>query len=653
MSGHISAYLKRSSNQYVKWHPWSEDAFERAAKEDKPVFLSSGAIWCHWCHVMAEECFYNKEIAGFLNDNFICIKLDRDERPDIDRRYQAAVALMGSQTGWPLSVFLTPDKKPFYGGTYFPPEERAGRPGFKNILKAVLSFYRNNRDELSEYTLKVIDSLKPASEDREELKPDSLDRAVSKILSAFDPENGGFGKAPKFPMPGAIEFLTNRYLFAPDERIGDAVRKTLTSMALGGFHDHIGGGFHRYTTDEAWVMPHFEKMADDNAFLLRNYLSGYYVFGDTFFKEIAEDIISFTRTVLSDPEGGFYASQDADVTPYDEGGYFTWTGKEMRSILNEDEYRAASLFLLHDAGSMHHDASKKVLYAKMKAEEAGEAAGNDPQEFKRLIAQAREKLLMARNCRQTPFVDRTMYTSINGMYISSYILGYRILNDISLKNFALKSIDRIMSLRFIDGTLYHSEGTKALFDDYAHIINALISAYEVTGKRRYTDLAEHLMETCIAELWDKENGGFYDSTEQLLGLRIKGIEDIQCPSANSISIVTLLQLNFMTGKRSYLKYAEKVLECFSATAQEIGIHAGYYFCALDAYFNALDLKVYAAPDSSLSKTVLSSLAPYMNVLYGEENGSVLPCFKHICHEPVRDPESWNYFLRKNVYNGLA
>ena len=647
--GHTSAYFKRSSSQKVNWHPWSEDIFEKARNEDKPVFLSSGAVWCHWCHVMADECFKDDEIAGILNKNFICIKLDRDERPDIDRRYQQAVALMGSSTGWPLSVFLTPDKKPFYGGTYFPPEERAGIPGFKNILNAIISFYGENRDEISQYTEKVMDSLRPASSDSEKLNIAHIEIAATKILSAFDPVNGGFGNAPKFPMPGAIEYLTNRYFFTREERAGDAVRKTLTSMALGGFHDHVGGGFHRYAVDEAWTIPHFEKMADDNALLLRNYLSGYYVFGDTFYKEIAEGIIRFIGSVLSDPEGGFYASQDADVITNDEGGYFTWTAEEIRGILDEDEHEVISLHLLHDAGSMHHDGSKKVLYAAMKAEDMSAELGKDPQEVKRLIGQAKEKMLKARNNRETPFIDRTMYTSNNGMFISSYIFGYRILNDITLKEFAVKSIERTIRCRFINKSLFHSEGTEALFDDYVHIMDALLSVYEVTGETRYLALADDLMEICINKLWDEENSGFYDSTDQLLGMQIKGIEDIPHPSPNSICINVLLKLNFMTGKKRYHEYAVKTLELFSTSAREIGIHAGYYFCALDSYFNTLNLNVYSAPHSSLSKSVISSFRPYMNVLYGEEKGSVIPCFENVCYEPVQTPEEWRSFLQEKIY----
>ncbi|MBL7032451.1 MAG: thioredoxin domain-containing protein, partial [Nitrospira sp.] len=398
------------------------------------------------------------------------------------------------------------------------------------------------------------------------------------------------------------------------------------------------------------VMPHFEKMADDNAMLLRNYLIGYYVFGDIFYKEIAEGMIRFIGSVLSDPEGGFYTSQDADVMADDEGGYFTWTNDEIRDVLDEDEFEVVSLHLLHDAGTMHHNSSKKVLYAAMNAEEISVLLEKDLQEVKSLIGRAKEKLLNARNNRETPYIDTTMYTSNNGMFISAYILGYRMLNDITLKEFAVKSIDKIMKTRFINGTLFHSEGTEALFDDYVHIMDALISVYEVTGEARYMDLADELMDICINKLWDKENGGFYDSTDKLLGIQIKGIEDVPHPSPNSICIKVLLKLHFMTGNERYYKYAEKALELFSGHAMEMGIHAGYYFCALDSYFNTLNLNIYSASDSTLSKAVLASFTPHMNMLYGEDRDSVVPCFKSVCYEPVNNPEDWKCFLQEKHQN---
>jgi uncharacterized protein YyaL (SSP411 family) len=364
-----SAYLKHAAHQRIDWYAWSEEAFEKAHREDKPVFLSTGAIWCHWCHVMAQESFENEEIIKLLNDNFVNVKLDRDERPDIDRIYQNAVAAMGAGGGWPLSVFLTHDKMPFYGGTYFPPEDLYGRPGFKKVLKAVLELFTSKKEEISHYTGKLINALKPKPMDLEDLKESEVGKAVEKILSELDPQNGGFGTAPKFPMTGALEFLINRYVLTSKESIRHAVKKTLESMAKGGFHDQIQGGFHRYSTDEAWIIPHFEKMADDNAWLLRNYIDAYAIFGDEYFKDVATGIINFIQEVLSDTDGGFYASQDADVTPDDEGGYFTWTDEDFRKVMSDEEYRILSLYLFHEKGTMHHDGAKRVLFVSLEKNE--------------------------------------------------------------------------------------------------------------------------------------------------------------------------------------------------------------------------------------------------------------------------------------------
>jgi len=313
-----SAYLRHAANQKIDWQPWSDEAFDKAKQENKPVFLSTGAVWCHWCHVMATESFEDEETARLMNALFISIKLDRDERPDIDRRYQQAVAAMGGGSGWPLSVFLTPDKEPFYGGTYFPPEDRQGRPGFKKVLVAAHDFFRTRNDDMRAYSRRVMEALKP-----EALQPGTINESMvfdaeQAMVVLADRINGGFGKAPKFPMPGALEFLIRRAALNPGSEAATVARTMLTAMASGGFHDHLGGGFHRYSVDEAWIIPHFEKMADDNAGLLRNYTDGYAVFKDEHFREVALGIIAFTRDVLSDSDGGFYASQDADVTPADE-----------------------------------------------------------------------------------------------------------------------------------------------------------------------------------------------------------------------------------------------------------------------------------------------------------------------------------------------
>jgi uncharacterized protein YyaL (SSP411 family) len=653
LSKEKSPYLRHSANQKIDWYPWSDEAFNRAREEDKPVFLSSGAIWCHWCHVMAKECFENEEIVKLLNENFINIKLDRDERPDIDRRYQQAVSAMGSGSGWPLSVFLTSDKKPFWGGSYFPPEDSPGRPGFKKVLRAVADFYKTDRKEISEYSRRLITALKSKPLSHGEINESLIADSVANILSQFDPQNGGFGKAPKFPMPGSIEFLINRFYFTHIESIGFAVKKTLESMAKGGFHDQIGGGFHRYSVDGAWIVPHFEKMADDNAYLLRNYIDAYSVFQYEYFREVAEGIINFIRQVLSDPGGGFYASQDADVTPDDEGGYFIWKDEDFRRVLNDNEYRVLSLHYFHEIGSMHHDRSKKVLFVSMDAEAVAQKTGMDLQTVSEIIRQGKEKLLKERNQRESPFIDRTFYTSLNGMMISAFLKAYRVLRDKSLKDFSLDSLETIMKNHFIKNELFHTEGVMAFLDDYIHLIDALITAYEVTGNISYLNRAVNLIDSCIDKFWDKDEGGFFDTDKEVLGTRLKIIEDIPHPSANSLSIILLLKLYLMTEKEKYHHYAETALKMFSLQAKDMGIHSGYYFCALDAYFNMLKLSLQTSPNSELTGITLSSFSPYMSIIYGEDKGSIIPCFQNVCYEPIDRADTLKDFFIKHKYLTLS
>ncbi len=647
LSREKSPYLRHAANQLIDWYPWCEEAFEKALKEDKPVFLSTGAVWCHWCHVMAAESFADEVVAGILNEGFVSIKLDRDERPDIDRRYQRAVSAMGSGGGWPLSVFLTPQKRPFFGGTYFPPEDRQGRPGFRNVLKAVLDFYKTRRGEIDEYTGRLLDALKGEGSTSREINRSLLDNAEASILSAFDPEHGGFGAAPKFPAPGAIEFLINRFFFTRDEKVGYVVKKTLESMAKGGFHDQLGGGFHRYSTDQAWIVPHFEKMADDNACLLRNYSHGYAILGDEYFRTVAEGIIRFSREVLSDPEGGFYASQDADVTTADEGGYFTWRDEDFKSLLSGDEYEVMKMHLFHDRGAMHHDASKKVLFIAMEPEDIASSTGYEIEGVLKIIGSAREKLLRERNKRTAPFIDKTLYSGLNGMFISAYLTAFRILGDPEVKDFALKSLERICNERIVEDGLLHSEGVRGVLDDYVHIMAAMIDAYEVEAQPSYLQRAEKIAESCIRKFWDEGSAGFFDTDEEVLGMRLKMVEDIPHPSANSVAIMQLLRLHFITGKEEYYRLAREGLNIFSGDASGLSILAGYYFCATDAYFNMTKLTVGSAASSGLAATAVNKFRPYKTVLHIGENGCVTPCLASgACLEPICDADDLKKFLER-------
>lgn len=650
LSKENSAYLRHASDQKIDWYPWSDEAFLKAGSEDKPVFLSTGAVWCHWCHVMAKESFEDENVASILNEKFICIKLDRDERPDIDRRYQQAVSAMGSGSGWPLSVFLTPDKKPFYGGTYFPPDDSYGRTGFKKVLMAVSELYRSRRDDVNDYTLRVLSFLKekPLAYGETDIK--SIDDAVSKMINEFDPVNGGFGTSPKFPMPGAIGFLMSRYFFTRDDLLGNAVKKTLSSMASGGFYDQLGGGFHRYSVDESWIVPHFEKMTDDNAWLLRNYADAYSLFKDERFRDIAKGIINFIKEILSDPEGGFYTSQDADVSPDDEGGYFLWKEDEFRKILDDEEFKVLSIYFLNKQGAMHHDPSKMVIKLWMTLKDLPEKTGLDIGKITDIIRTGKSKLLSERQLRVMPFIDKAMYTSINGMLISSLLNAYEILHDPAIRDLAIKSLDRIMLRHYKNGELSHIEGVKALLDDYVHITEALISAYEITALRSYVSLAEEIMNVCIDRLWDSEKGGFFDSTDSLLDIRIKGIEDMPHPSSNSIAVMLLLKLYHITGDEKYKGYADLSLKCFSVKAQEMSIHSAHYFTALDASFNMLKLTMQTLPDSELAKSAFSVFRPYKSVVFEDDNGRIIPCIGNTCFEPITDHAGLENFIEIKFKN---
>lgn len=649
-----SAYLKHSAHQRIDWYPWCEDAFDRAKKEDKPVFLSSGAIWCHWCHVMAKECFEDEEIVDILNKDFICIKLDRDERPDIDRRYQIAVQLMTGTGGWPLTVFMTPDKKPFFGGTYFPPEDSFGRPGFKKVLWVVADFYRNHKDEIAGYTERLLSVLKQERKLKVNISEDLIAKGIESVISSYDPQNGGFGSAPKFPHSGAIEFLINRYYFTRDEAIRDVVKNTLVSMAKGGIYDQIGGGFHRYSTDEAWIIPHFEKMADDNAWLLRNYLDAYAVSGDEYFKDVAEGIIRFIDQVLSDKDGCFYASQDADVSPDDEGGYFTWREKEIKDILNPEELEVISLHLLDDRGRMHYDPSKHVLFISKEISEIARILNRDEGFIKETVKRAKEKMLNHRNTRESPFVDKNIYTSLNGMLISSYIKAYRILRDERLKDFAIRSIDRLIRIRFNGDEFYHSDGVMAMLDDYVHLVDALICSYEITGNNHYLNMAIKVMDMCIQRMWNEDGGAFFDSESSVLDIRLQGIEDIPHPSGNSLSIITLLKLFQLTDRSEYLKYAERSLESFASAALNLGIIGAYYYNSLDCYYRMMRLSAYG--EGNLIDSALFSFRPYTIIRYSvpyglpgiyKERQYIVPCLKTGCYDAIYREDELKEFLNRH------
>ena len=437
-------------HQPIQWHEWGEEAFAKAQRENKPILLDIGAVWCHWCHVMDRESYESAETADIINQQFIAVKVDRDERPDVDSRYQLAVSAIAGTGGWPLTVFLTPDGRPFYGGTYFPPDDRWGRPSFKKILLAIADAYRERRDEVlksADETMNMLAGAEGFAGRQADFSPRIVGIMVQSALPIFDEKNGGFGSAPKFPHPAALDLLMDWYVRTREERVATVITTTLTRMAQGGVYDQLAGGFHRYSVDERWIVPHFEKMSYDNSELLKNYVHGYQVFGHEFYAHVARDIVRWMDEWLSDREhGGFYASQDADINLDDDGDYFTWTVDEAKAVLSDDEFQAASLhYDINEAGEMQHNPAKNVLWVSALPEEIASRMGIDVSKVLDLLASAKTKLYAARLKRPTPFVDKTIYVNWNAMCVSAYLQAAQVLGLEDARKFALRSLDRILA----------------------------------------------------------------------------------------------------------------------------------------------------------------------------------------------------------------
>src|SRR5262249_12789289 len=413
-----SSYLRSAMHQPIHWHEWGAEAFEKAKKENKPILLDIGAVWCHWCHVMARESYEDPGIAALINEHFIAIKVDRDERPDVDSRYQTAVQAISGQGGWPLTAFLTPEGKPFYAGTYFPPQDHHGRPSFRRVLLTLSQAFHEKRNDVLESAESVMDAISQAegfAGKSGSLQPQIIESMVQSAVKLFDAEHGGFGSSPKFPHPSVLDLLMQRYAETGNQHLLNIVNITLEKMAQGGVYDQLAGGFHRYSVDEHWVVPHFEKMAYDNSELLKNYLHGFQITGNAFFAAVAKDIIRWMDEWLSDREhGGFYASQDADISLDDDGDYFTWTLDETKEVVSGEELDAVALYYgIGEVGEMHHDHRKNVLHIGVNPEDIGKRLKKTPEQVQAILDSPKKKMYPARLKRQTPYVDKTVYVSWN------------------------------------------------------------------------------------------------------------------------------------------------------------------------------------------------------------------------------------------------
>jgi uncharacterized protein YyaL (SSP411 family) len=593
LANSASPYLRSAEHQPVEWYEWGAEAFARAASEDKPILLDIGAVWCHWCHVIDRESYENPQLAAIINQLFIPVKVDRDERPDVDARYQAAISAISGQGGWPLTGFLLPDGRPFFGGTYFPPEDAMGRPGFRRILEAVAAGFRDRRSEVEEAASRLADAVKNAEAftgARGELDPRAVRDQIESIAGLFDSRNGGFGRSPKFPHPAAIDLLLERYQGSGDKRALQVAAFTLEKMGSGGVYDQLAGGFHRYSVDERWCVPHFEKMSYDNSELLKNFLHGFQVTRTPFLREVAEGIIDWTNAILSDQtRGGFYASQDADQTLDDDGDYFTWTLDEVRAVLTPEESRVIELFYDVEAhGEMHHNPAKNVLWIARQPNEIAKTLGVDESDVRLLLARAKGKLLAARAARPVPFIDTTLYVAWNAMFVSAYLDAAAVLGGekgAACRAFALKTLDRMIAEAWSDARGFaHRIGGARLdgsLDDQIFIGLALLDAYEATLDRKYFDAARRATDFAIAEYFDAEGGGFFDRASGAapmggLEIRRKPLQDSPTPGANSSAAILLDRMFGYANDTRYRDLAEMTLEAFAGIAPQLGIHAASY-----------------------------------------------------------------------------
>lgn len=575
-----SPYLLQHAENPVDWYPWEDEAFRRAKEEDKPVFLSVGYSSCHWCHVMARESFEDPEVAEVMNRHYVAVKVDREERPDIDNVYQAVCMGLTGQGGWPLTVIMTPDKRPFFAGTYFPKTARYGRPGLLGLLKEIARRWAQDRDGVLDIAENITNSIRKAARPRatEELPAAGLSEAAfheayQELEAAFDEQHGGFGHAPKFPVPANLFFFLRYHRATGQSRALAMVEKTLIAMRRGGIYDQVGFGFHRYSTDRKWLVPHFEKMLYDNALLALAYLEAYQATGREFYARVAREVFEYLERDMRAPDGGFAASQDAD-SEGQEGKFYTWTPNEVREVLGEEE---ADLFCRYFGitSEGNFDAGRSIPNLLVPAAGNLVIAGGpglmDADGVEERLARARERLLRARARRVHPGRDDKVLTAWNGLAVAALARGGRVLAEGSYAEAATRTVDFILeTLRRPDGRLLarYREGEgkfPAYLDDYAFLIWGLIEVWEATFEAAYLRVAVDLARAQVDLFWDRDHGGFFFTgadAEKLL-MRTKEAQDGALPSGNSVSAHNFLRLAALTGGEEWREKAHALLQEFS------------------------------------------------------------------------------------------
>lgn len=599
--GETSPYLLLHAHNPVDWYPWGEEAFARARAEDKPIFLSVGYSTCYWCHVMERLVFSDAEIAALMNKDFINIKVDREERPDIDRIYMMATQLITQHGGWPNSVFVTPDLQPFFAGTYFPPKDAHGRPSFPRVLGVMQQHWREERGKVLEIGEQLTEAIREMESGRElvAMAPDSVmvSRVLETIEGRYDAINGGFGGAPKFP-PG----MRLEWLMADAERFaGDAAQQiglhSLQQMARGGIYDQIGGGFHRYSTDAEWLVPHFEKMLYNQAHLVRLYLRAYELTGQEHWRFIAEDIFRFTAREMTAPEGGFYSALDAE-TEAEEGKYYVWTEEQLALVLGED----ADLFWAVYGLAPMPEGEGQVLFIETPWAEAADESALEISELRQRIEPLRQRILVARSKRIYPLLDDKVLTAWNGLMIEAYARGFEVLGQVEYRQAAERAADFVLdNLRREDGSLWrvHRLGASrhaGFLDDYAYFVRGLTVLHRATGEQRWLQAARELSDEMVARFWDGEAGGlFFAEAGSELIVRSKSAQDSALPSGNAVAAHALLDLAELTGEVRYRNRAAQILHTFGGGMRAHPSASVHLVAAVERYLRSVAPNVQQSP----------------------------------------------------------
>jgi len=617
LANETSPYLLQHKDNPVDWYPWGEEALGRARTESKPIMLSIGYAACHWCHVMEHESFEDPATAALMNERFVNIKVDREERPDLDTIYMAAVQAITGQGGWPMTVFLTPDGEPFYGGTYFPPEPRHGMPAFRTVLTSVSTAYTEQREEIARNITALREHLRTGLQfagqpNGESATTAALDAAIDALGKDFDWVNGGFRGAPKFPQPMTLDFLLRQYVRTGSVQVLDMAERTLQKMARGGIYDQLGGGFHRYSVDAVWLVPHFEKMLYDNALLAPVYLHAYQVMGSDFYRRIVTETLDWTTREMVDPAGGFYSTLDADSEGH-EGKFYVWTLDELTTLLDAEDARLVAAY--YDVTARGNFEGVNIPHVGESLAAVAERVGVDPPVVQAALDRARPILFAAREHRVHPGRDEKVLTAWNGLMLRAFAEAAAVLDRADYRATAERAADFALATLRRDGLLLrtYKDGQSKLngyLEDYAFLADGLLALYEATFEPRWLTEARALADTMVAQFWDDTDGGFFDTgrDHEALIARPKSVFDNAIPAGNSVAIEVLQRLAVIYDDNEYTEKADRVLRSLWETMVRYPTGFGRILCALDfALATPQEVALIGAPDTSEAAALVNVL----------------------------------------------